>query len=459
MFASFNNERDNWGFARGGFPGALPSKTDAHMTKSGPAKEVDSRTTQNVMGKHFAQPDGARMPNLVPGSNGAARHAFHFNGGYNVTANSVTQSNRVNDYFPMVNAMQTPRADDLVLDQGANSSSGTVRARFNAMADDTENYALSTGGESSLKEQRVLQDSEGNKAAGTIDGPAAQDTDGFISYLPMLDCPFTVQVSRDLSAGGHAHLPRPVLAYVIRPQTVWNAMSSFRSTIVDNVEYFIQQKAYFRITQNHLDFLRIGHILEIKSLDPRHVYIRVYWMYKPQDPPLTKEKYHGQSELIATNHMSVVDASRIVQHANVAHWAEASEPVPSGSLFWRQQYNVLTKELSQLQPTCVCRTPVNPDEQPFICRRCQLRMHLDCITRLTAERLTGNMDRSDQASASPNSPSGETNLSVTILPAATGSYEAGSTYKLAIIDFWPLVPRKWLEDACCLRCGEVLVAL
>ena len=94
---------------------------------------------------------------------------------------------------------------------------------------------------------------------------------------------------------------------------------------------------------DNFDTLRIGHILEIKSLDAFHTYIRVYWMYKPQDLGLAQQ--YEPSELIASNHMDVVAASRIVQGVSVAHRTEASGPVPSGSLFWRQHYNVLTKAL------------------------------------------------------------------------------------------------------------------
>lgn len=70
-------------------------------------------------------------------------------------------------------------------------------------------------------------------------------------------------------------------------------------------------------------------------------------MYKPQDLPLaTTQQHFEDSELIASNHMGVVAASRIVQPVTVARWREAGgRPVPSGSLFWRQHYDVLTKQL------------------------------------------------------------------------------------------------------------------
>lgn len=376
-----------------------------------------------------------------------------------MTANSVPQINQANDYLPPVSTAHALKADGIEQDNGIESSSRTIGARFDPVPDNAEDGAISIRDEGSVNKKYVLQGSEAAKAAGTIDGSTPQDTHHPVSYLPMLDCPFTVQVAVTTPAlpttGRHTHLQKPTVSYVVRPQTLWNAMSIFRSTIVDNQEYFIQQKVYIRITQDHHDILRIGHILEIKSLDPRHVYVRVYWMYRPQDLPLTKQKYHGQSELIATNHMNVVDASRIVQHANVAHWAESSDPLPSRNLFWRQHYNVLTKELSQLQPTCLCGIPLNPDEQTVICTHCQLRMHIGCITRRAAERLNREIKVPNQEITSTTTPSEKRDYHIGLLPPA----ESNSSYKIVITDFRPLVPQKCQEDAHCLGCGEVLFGL
>lgn len=56
----------------------------------------------------------------------------------------------------------------------------------------------------------------------------------------------------------------------------------------------------------------VARILEIRASDEHHVYARVYWMYWPDElPPHTldgkktvqgRQPYHGQMELIASNH-------------------------------------------------------------------------------------------------------------------------------------------------------------
>lgn len=59
----------------------------------------------------------------------------------------------------------------------------------------------------------------------------------------------------------------------------------------------------------------VARILEIRAKDEHHVYARVYWMYWPDELPersryngkLVKgrQPYHGQHELIASNHSTL----------------------------------------------------------------------------------------------------------------------------------------------------------
>lgn len=55
----------------------------------------------------------------------------------------------------------------------------------------------------------------------------------------------------------------------------------------------------------------VARILEIRATDEFHVYARVFWMYWPDELPATtmdgktmvgRRPYHGQRELIASNH-------------------------------------------------------------------------------------------------------------------------------------------------------------
>lgn len=57
----------------------------------------------------------------------------------------------------------------------------------------------------------------------------------------------------------------------------------------------------------------VARILEIRASDEHHVYARVYWMYWPDEIPVGtkdsdnkyvsgRQSYHGQHELVASNH-------------------------------------------------------------------------------------------------------------------------------------------------------------
>ena len=61
----------------------------------------------------------------------------------------------------------------------------------------------------------------------------------------------------------------------------------------------------------------VARILEIRASDEHHVYARIYWMYSPDEIPAGardannnavsgRQPYHGQNELIASNHSKTV---------------------------------------------------------------------------------------------------------------------------------------------------------
>jgi hypothetical protein len=92
--------------------------------------------------------------------------------------------------------------------------------------------------------------------------------------------------------------------------------------------------------------LRSGLILEIKCHDPDRVYIRLYLFYHPEHLPGGRQTFHGRRELMATNHMVVMDAANIVRQANIKHWNEGlGQALPDG-LYWRQEFDIPTGTLS-----------------------------------------------------------------------------------------------------------------
>ena len=93
----------------------------------------------------------------------------------------------------------------------------------------------------------------------------------------------------------------------------------------------------------------------------RGTYIRIYWMYRPDDLPQGRQQYHGVDELVASNHsmatcptlpnkelISLVDiilAESVVGGAKVNHFVEGGDETQNG-LYWRQVFDIRTGKLS-----------------------------------------------------------------------------------------------------------------
>ena len=90
----------------------------------------------------------------------------------------------------------------------------------------------------------------------------------------------------------------------------------------------------------------VALVLEIRAKSTDHVYLRVFWMYRPRDLPQGRLHYHGQNELIASNHMDIIDALTITDGANVMHMKEEDEEATVDGLYWRQKLNVVTGKLT-----------------------------------------------------------------------------------------------------------------
>jgi hypothetical protein len=86
-----------------------------------------------------------------------------------------------------------------------------------------------------------------------------------------------------------------------------------------------------------------------------HVFLRVYWLYRPEDLPGGRQSYHGANELIASNDMDIIDAMTVNGGAKVVHWQEQkdkTEILNPEQLFWRQ-----TLDVAKPAPRLSVRTP------------------------------------------------------------------------------------------------------
>src|SRR4051794_39775267 len=117
---------------------------------------------------------------------------------------------------------------------------------------------------------------------------------------------------------------------------------------VSEAEFEVGQIIFVKVTEDACDPTdpsqnAFGRVLEVRAGDASHVYLRVYWLYKPEELPGGRQPHHGDSELIASNHMDIIEALTVVDRADVVHWDEDpdnSEWPMKDQLFWRQTYDI-----------------------------------------------------------------------------------------------------------------------
>ena len=100
----------------------------------------------------------------------------------------------------------------------------------------------------------------------------------------------------------------------------------------------------------------VARILEIRVTSTSSVYALIAWMYWPDELPdahMGTEKnmsgrrwYHGTHELVASNHLDVLDVNSMAGHAPVAQCFEDDDDSIQDGLYWRQTFNISSGVLS-----------------------------------------------------------------------------------------------------------------
>ncbi|RPB27182.1 hypothetical protein L211DRAFT_612925 [Terfezia boudieri ATCC MYA-4762] len=123
----------------------------------------------------------------------------------------------------------------------------------------------------------------------------------------------------------------------------------------------------------------VARVLEIRAVDEAHVYLRVYWLYWPEELPGGRQPYHGQKELIASNHMDIIDAMTVSGRAHVKHWMELDEDEELPELYWRQKFDYPSRTLMEVREHCKCHRYYNPDKLMYGCPHCKTWLHEECV--------------------------------------------------------------------------------
>lgn len=152
----------------------------------------------------------------------------------------------------------------------------------------------------------------------------------------------------------------------------------------------------------------VGLISEFRAESPDKVYVKVYWLYWPDELPEGRQPYHGKRELVLSNHVDIIDASTIATHAEISFWDENDDSNKNvlQERYWRQTYDLKKaardprNALSKLRKFCTCGKYDNPNVEMYQCHKpqvgCGLWNHQGCLVKELEERawnqfLTGTL--------------------------------------------------------------------
>ncbi|VTT61429.1 unnamed protein product, partial [Fusarium fujikuroi] len=206
---------------------------------------------------------------------------------------------------------------------------------------------------------------------------------------------FATRISRDIY-------------YTIEPQELWRGMTCYNNFILNQNKYNTESFVYVanelsKENKKAQDHGLMARILEIRALDEVHVYARIYWMYRPEDLPLGtvdgdkktqgRQPYHGVNELIASNHMDIINVVSIEGLAAVDEWIDSDTNKVPEDLYWRQEFDCRNSQLSSIELICECQEPANPDKIVLKCTnpQCGKSLHEECVSHKILMQVHGRL--------------------------------------------------------------------
>jgi len=163
--------------------------------------------------------------------------------------------------------------------------------------------------------------------------------------------------------------------YAVDPHQGWQSMTRYSSFVLgkekfhtDDYVYVANEESVKRqrtadgtVPPRRLTDDWVARIVEIRALNEQNVFARVFWMYWPEELPAGtidgrktvkgRQAYHGEHELIASNHMDVINAVSVTSPARVNQWTEADDEETQPSLYWRQVLNIHNSQISVWRST------------------------------------------------------------------------------------------------------------
>ncbi|TDZ61879.1 Chromatin remodeling protein SHL [Colletotrichum trifolii] len=233
------------------------------------------------------------------------------------------------------------------------------------------------------------------------------------------------------------------LQYNVLPEKTWLGMTRYNSFVLNGSKFFRESFVYVANGQSlesqkigpettaafHNDSLRglrksrsgedwVAFILDIRASDKQHVFARIYWMYWPEELPEVsmdgdtypggRQSYHGRNELIASNHMDIINVTSVTSSADVQQWHEDNDEQIQEALYWRQALDCRTKQLSSVVRLCTCGQPANPDMMLIGCssEKCAAWLHEHCLQADAVQRACKRL-AGDHSNLGEEAPAGD----------------------------------------------------
>ncbi|RYN85230.1 hypothetical protein AA0119_g13273 [Alternaria tenuissima] len=252
------------------------------------------------------------------------------------------------------------------------------------------------------------------------------------------------------------------LHFTISPAQCWRNTTSYQEFTIKDYKFRVGQTIFVKKSEE--DHVQEGpksihhwlaKILEARAENASRVYLRVYWVYRPEDLPGGRQPYHGGGELIVSNHMDIIEADTLDAVADVVHWNDDLESMalPASQLFYRQGYDITkeTDRLSKLNTYCIDKQPSNPDDILVQCPHCSEWLHAGCLEK---RALQGS---AKQMAAPPESKTLSSPRRGEVVHASSAKITAdGSKTRLTIMGKHNGDVEYWDVDISCLMCGKMI---
>ncbi|SCV61283.1 uncharacterized protein FFFS_15852 [Fusarium fujikuroi] len=106
-----------------------------------------------------------------------------------------------------------------------------------------------------------------------------------------------------------------------------------------------------------------------------------------------RQPYHGVNELIASNHMDIINVVSIEGLAAVDEWIDSDTNKVPEDLYWRQEFDCRNSQLSSIELICECQEPANPDKIVLKCTnpQCGKSLHEECVSHKILMQVHGRL--------------------------------------------------------------------